>query len=141
MTETMNRTFSAEEAEVLGRRAVELGESAEALSLFAQESPELAQLAGVEVAALEARSILRSGAIHRVVATAMGSARIRRQAQIAAPDLESMTRLEAVVQLSGARINASVQSMDQQGSRGRFDTLGSIIGLASTAVGLYKALF
>lgn len=137
----MAKTFLAAEADILGRRAIELSESAEALSLFAQESPELAQLAGVEVSALEARSILRSGVIPRVAAMALGNARSGRQATIGGADLETLTRLEAIVNLSGARITSSVQSLDQQKSRSGVETLGSMIGVATGVVGLWKALF
>lgn len=141
MHDSMTRNFSSEDAEILGRRALEIGEGAEALSRFAQESPELAQMAGVEVSALEARSILLSGAVQRVIQVALGSAQARRPASIGAADLESMTRLETVLALSGSRIGASVQSLDQQQARGGMDTLGSVIGLASGAIGLWKAIF
>lgn len=135
------KTFPAQEAELIGRRALELGESAQALSVFAEESPELAQMAGVEVSALEARSILRSGVIPRVAAVALGNARTGRPAVIGGPDLETISRLEAIVTLSGARIAASVNSLDQQKSRSGMESFGSMIGMATGVVGLWKALF
>lgn len=141
MHDAMTRMFSSEDAEILGQRALSIGEGAEALSRFAQESPELAQMAGVEVSALEARSILQSGSVQRVIHAAMGSAQARRAAAIGAGDLEAMTRLENVLALSGSRISASVQALDQQKARGGMDTLGSVIGLATGAIGLWKAIF
>ena len=133
--------LGARDAERLGARAIDLGARAEALAQFADADPDLAQGAGVEVSALEAKSILAGGFIDRVVATSLGSARSGRHASLAASDFQAVTRLETLLESSDRRIAARLAAYDAQEARSGIEGIGSVIGLATGAVGLLRSIF
>ncbi len=109
--------LGAEEAGLIGEYAARLEGSAIALTALSSEDPELAALAGVEVAALEARSILGKGCLARVAAAAGVEG-----ATLAEEDLDGVSRLEGVVTLASHRIGACLASMEAAGVRREYST-------------------
>lgn len=126
-------------AATLAERALDLGERAEALAGFAAEDPDLAREAGVEVAALEARTILGSGAIGRVARAGLDGARWGRPVSLAGHDLEAVTRLEGIIATSTTRIGQRLAALDRTPSF--LERAAGVIGLASGALGLWKSIF
>ena len=113
----------------LAQSATAISAAAREFVAFSEGEPALAAQAGVEVLALEARGILSGGAHHRLASTGAGPA-----------DLGALSRLEGIVALAGARLDAldAAIARDSQGSG--IEQLAGFIGLASGAVGLYNAL-
>jgi hypothetical protein len=130
-------TLGAEEAGFLGGYAEGLEMSARELESFSKEDPELAALAGIEVPALEARHILGRGCPARVAAAGRGNG----EAVVSAEDVEAVSRLEGVVTLASSRIGSCLASMEAAESSGGMNQLGGLIGLATGAIGLVKAIF
>ncbi len=115
--------------EALAQSATAISAAAREFIAFAEGEPTLAAQAGVEVLALEARGILSGGAHHRLAS-----------AGTVAADLEALSRLEGVVALAGARLDALDAAIAADSKGSGIEQLAGFIGLASGAVGLYNAL-
>ena len=128
------------DAETLGLAAQDLAGRAQALVRFAEADPDLALAAGVEVSALEAKTILSSGAPGRVAGAAAGAGRSG-QAVIAPADFQAIGRLEALLFSSDQRLGQRMAQLDQARASSPYENLGSMIGLATGAVGLLRSIF
>lgn len=136
----MNLLVEPRDAARLAERTMGLVRAARELSSFGETDPELAGACGVEICALEARTILAGGAPHRVLEAAMNGSRSGRQVGIGSGDVEMVSRLEQVIALSGSRINLQMASMDAQDAQAPLAQLGGIIGLATGAAGLIRGI-
>jgi hypothetical protein len=110
------------------------------LSAFGEEDPTLAGECGVEICSLEARTILSSGAPARVASLAGDAARGRRQITVSSQDLETLSRLEAVVAMGSSRIGLKLATLDASASQEPMAKLGTMIGLATGAAGFIRSL-
>jgi hypothetical protein len=110
------------------------------LSSFGEEDPTLAGECGVEICSLEARTILSSGAPSRVAVLAGDAARSRRQVTVSSQDLETLSRLEAVVAMGSSRIGLKLATLDASASQEPMAKLGTMIGMATGAVGFIRSL-
>ena len=128
------------DAETLALAAQDLAGRAQALVRFAEADPDLALAAGVEVSALEAKTILSSGAPGRVAGAAAGIGRTG-QAVIAPADFQAIGRLEALLFSSDQRLGQRMAQLDQARASSPYENLGSMIGLATGAVGLIRSIF
>lgn len=135
----MNTTFDPQTAALLAERAVTLQGSAAELAAFGEHDPGMAGECGVEICSLEARTILSGGAPGRVAALASESARAGRAASIPQSDIEALSRLEAVVALGSSRIGLRMAALDAQEAQGPAATAGSLIGLATGAIGFIRS--
>lgn len=133
--------FHPAHAAALAARSRRLQEAAAELAGFAEREPELAALSGIEVAALEARSILSGGAAGRVCLSGADCAARGVPLSASRADLDALSRLEGLVVLSDARIGMRLAAMDAAERRGHLDGVGTVIGVASGAIGLIKAIF
>jgi hypothetical protein len=137
----MKTTFDPRTAAVLAERAVAIqGASAELASL-GEFDPGLAGECGVEVCSLEARTILAGGAAGRVAQIAAEAAQKGQSAVIATSDLEALSRLEAVTVLGSSRIGLKLAALDAEAAEEPKARIGSLMGLATGAVGLFKTFF
>lgn len=132
----MNFTLGPQEAAMLSQKAISIGLAARELASFAEQDPGLAGECGVEINALEARNILAGGACQRLAGKCAEAARMGRQAQVDAGDIELLGRLEGVLALGSARMGLKIAAFDAMQSQEGMAKLGSIIGLTSGAVGL-----
>lgn len=137
----MNIQLGAQEASLLSEKVAQLVLSARVLSSFAEQDPGMAGECGVEVNALEARTILSGGACARISGRCSEAARMGRPAQIDQVDLETLGRLEGVLALGAARIGLKIAALDAAHGQEGMARMGSIIGLATGAVGLFKSIF
>jgi hypothetical protein len=135
-------TFGPQDSWILAERAGRLSMGARELAAFVDSEPGLAAECGVEVGALEARSILAGGAPARVAARATETARTGRSVPVPQVDMEALSRLEVVLAQSAMRIGTGIATLDaaQARSESGMERLGSIIGLAGAAVGLARSL-
>ena len=122
-----------EEASFLASQARALALAARAVIAFAEAEPELASRAAVEIPALEARAILGRGAVERILA---GS-----RSGVSSADFDDVSRLEGVMALADARIEAFEASLSQAGDGVQIGRLSEVLGIASTAVGLLNTVF
>jgi hypothetical protein len=125
--------FTREEAVLLAAKASSLAGEAREIVAFSESEPDLAARAAVEVAALEAKAILRKGAVQRIMAAAR-----YRNAEISREDLSDLSRLEAVTILSSDRIAGLDALMGDAESP--VEKISGIVGLAATTVGLVNSL-
>jgi hypothetical protein len=137
----VNVLFGPNEAKVLGEQAARLEMSARELALFGEQDPGLAGECGVEVNALEARTILSGGVCRRLAGLAAESVRSGKPVPVAANDLDMLGRLDEVVALGNGRIGLKIAAIDAEKGQEGAARLGSIIGLATGAVGLVKSIF
>lgn len=137
----MNVTFTPDQAGVLGERAERLGAGAQEFARLGENDPYLAAECGVEVGSLEARQLLSGGALQRISMAARESLKTGHPAQMAGSDLDTLSRLEGVVALGSSRIGIKMAAMDAEKQQEGLAKLGSFIGLATGAVGLYKSIF
>lgn len=125
-------SLSPEDASFLASRARALGVAARTLVSFADSEPELAARAGVEIQALEARAILRRGALSRILSGAhLGVPR---------EDIDDMSRLEVVTSMADDRIQALAGSLSSQPEEAGVGKLTEVLGMASMAVGLLNSV-
>lgn len=129
------------QAASLAERMVALAGSARELSLFDETDPHLAGECGVGLSALEARTILGSGAVDRIARTAAEAARSGRPASLAADDMEAVSRLERVVALGSSMITLKLASMEAAARQEPVANVGTLIGLGTGLVGLIKSIF
>lgn len=137
----MNMTFPPEHASFFRQSATSLGRAARELALFGEVDPELARECGIEVGALEARTILSGGAPARIATAADEALRTGRSVSVTRDDVEALSRLNAVVALNSSRIGIQMAALAAAESQDRMAQLGSMIGLATGAVGLIKSIF
>lgn len=133
--------FSPHDAAFLASRCQELGQGAIELAGFAESEPELASAAGLEVAALEARSILASGVPDRISQEALGASQKGSTLELPVQDVAVIDRLEHVLAQSSNRIAQKVAVLQAAEQRGGIENFGAIIGVVGGAVGLVKSLF
>lgn len=115
--------------------------SARELVAFEEGDPDLASECAVETPALEARMILASGTCRRLAENLEKSLRQGTQAVLSGEDWGNLTRLEGVVALATNRIELKMAALDAATAQGGFSQLGSVIGLATGAVGLIRSIF
>lgn len=137
----MNLLLDPGSAARLAEKTAQLIVAGRELSSFGEEDPSLAGECGVEICSLEARTILSSGAPFRVAQLAAEAARSRRQVTVSSQDLETMSRLEAVVAMGSSRIGLKLATLDASASQEPMARLGSLIGLATGAAGLIRTIF
>jgi hypothetical protein len=136
----MRLNFAPDQAARLAGRAASVARAAGELSLFGESDPDLARECGVEISALEARTILSGGAPARIAAAAGEASRWGRPAVLAAEDMDAMERLEHVVALGKSRIDLKSAALDAEASQEPLARLGGFIGLAGAAAGFLKSI-
>lgn len=114
-------------------KAMELGRQGRELMAFADRDPELAGDCGVEVNAVEAAAILDGGRIDRL-------AGLRGTVDVDESDLAALSRLEGTLSRASSRIQQKISALDAAEGQALTTKLGSIIGLATGAVGFIKSL-
>ena len=129
------------QASQLAERLVSLAASAREFAIFDETDPHLAAECGVGIGALEARTLLGSGAVDRVVRAAAESARTGRAASLSGDDLEAVSRLERVVALGASMITLKLASMEAAARQEPVASVGNLIGLGTGLVGLIKSIF
>lgn len=117
-----------------------LAAAGQELAIFGETEPDLAGSCGVEICALEARSILAGGYLTRIHQAAQ-AAQLGRPVMLAANDVEALARLEQVITLGSSRIALKAASMDAQASQDGLAKVGTFVGLATGVVGLVKSLW
>jgi|FLYK01.1.fsa_nt_gi hypothetical protein len=136
----MEILYPPHDAVRLAESVAKISEAARVLAAFGEADPGLASECGVEINALEARTILASGAPARVAARAVEAARTGRPAAVSAQDLEALSRLEAVVALGKSRIDLRLAALEAEASQEPLSRLAGLAGLATGAVGLIKSI-
>ncbi len=137
----MNLQFDPRGAALLAERASALAQSASELGAFGEVDPEMAGECGVEICSLEARTILSGGSVNRVIGLASEAARAGKAAIIPTSDLDAISRLEQVVSLGASRIGLRLAAMDAVASQEPKAAVANLIGMATGAIGLYRAIF
>lgn len=137
----MQVNFDARGALLMAKRSSSLARAASELAAFGDMDPQMASDCGVEIASLEARTILLSGAPARVATLAAAASRSNQPLSLSVTDVESISRLEAVVALGSSRIALKMAALDAEASQAPAAQLGNLMGLATGAIGLYKAIF
>lgn len=136
----MNLLLDPRAAAHLAQKTAHLILAGRELSAFGEEDPALAGECGVEICSLEARTILSSGAPLRVAQLAGEAATTRRQVTVSSQDLETLSRLEAVVAMGSSRIGLKLATLDASSAQEPMARLGSLIGLVTGAAGLIKTI-
>jgi hypothetical protein len=136
----LNFSLSPEQADFLSGRAARIAASAHWLGEFGETDPDLAGACGVEVCALEARTLLGSGLVQRVQAAAEEALRYRRPVLLAGDDLEGLARLEAAVALGSSRIGIRLAAMEAEAGQEGLSKFGGLLGLAGSVWGLMKSI-
>lgn len=136
----MNFSLSPEQAEFLSGRAARIAASAHWLGEFGETDPDLAGACGVEVCALEARTLLGSGLVQRIQAAAGEAVQYRRPVLLASDDLEGLARLEAAVSLGSSRISIRLAAMEVEAGQEGMAKFGGLLGLAGSVWGLVKSI-
>lgn len=137
----MNVTLGSSEAVQLAEKAAALDNAARELCQFVDSDPSLAGQCGVEVNAVEVRTLLMAGAPSRIFHKGAEAGRLGKRMDVSTADLEQLSRLEGVISLAASRIalkNAALEAADGQEGLAK---LGSIIGLTTGAVGLVRSFF
>lgn len=137
----MDVPLSPREAAVLSQVLDRAHGGALELSRFQEMEPGLAGECGIEVGALEARTILQSGSLGRLKEAANAAQRTGRAVGVRREDIDQLSRLEGVLSLADSRISLKVSTIDAGESQEGMAKLGSVIGLATGAVGLWKSIF
>lgn len=128
--------FSTEDASYLATKAHGVTLAAKELVSFWSEEPELAGQASVEVLALEAKSILSSGAADRVFMASRSPRPV-----IHADDVDKVFRLDTIASISSARMAGLESSLEEEESDRPINKLGGIVSLAATMLGIVKTIF
>lgn len=131
--------FGPEVARALAVKVRHVGMSGAELASFGEEEPALAAECGVEIAALEARTILAGAAADRIVASADQAARLGRPFMLYEADVRAMTRLEGVVSLASARI--AQRYMALEGAQSNVSKLGAVVNVVTGLAGLVRTFF
>lgn len=128
--------FSMEDASFLATKAHGVTLAAKELVSFWSEEPELAGQASVEVLALEAKSILSSGASERVVMASRSPRPVMN-----GDDVEKVFRLDTIASISSARMAGLESSLEDEESDRPMNKIGGIVSLAATVLGIVKTIF
>jgi hypothetical protein len=137
----MNVVLGPSEAVQLAEKAAALDGAARELCGFVDSDPSLAGECGVEVNAVEVRTLLMAGAPARLFRSGMEAGKSGRRMEVSTADLEQLSRLEGVISLSASRIALKSAAMDAAQGQEGMAKLGSIVGLATGAVGLVRSFF
>jgi hypothetical protein len=137
----MDASFSPDQAALLAGHVHRVAMAARELAHFSETDPDIVAECGLEVSSLEARMALSGGAPARIAAAAADAAASGRNARVRSEDLDTMTRLEGVLALAGARMDTRIAAIDAEQSQMGLAKLGSLIGFATGAVGLVKSIF
>lgn len=133
--------FGPDAARALAAKADQIRMSGTVLTSFSEQEPHLAFECGVEMAAFEARGLLGSGAVDRVVAQALQGERTRRPFMVSDQDMKAIVRLEGVVSLAASRIAQKYMALEAENKQSSQVQLGSVISLVTGAAALYKTFF
>lgn len=109
------------------------------LASFGETEPGLAAECGVEIAALEARTILGSRAADRILMAARQGAQLGRPFAVQEADMRAMSRLEGVVSLASNRI--AQRYMALEGANSNVAKLGTVVNVVSGIAGLVRTFF
>lgn len=109
------------------------------LSSFGEAEPGLAAECGVEIAALEARTILGSHAAERILSAARQGAQLGRPFAVQEADMRAMSRLEGVISLASNRI--AQRYMALEGTNSGIARLGTVVNVVSGIAGLVRTIF
>lgn len=131
--------FGPEVAAALLQKVGEIRLSGVELSSFSDREPFLAAECGVEISALEVRSILGSGAIERLVASAENARRHGTGFSVYRSDMEGVARMEGVLSLASSRIASKYMALEASDSS--VAKLGTAISVVSGIAGLFKTFF
>ncbi len=126
---------------MLRRKAEQVRLAGSELAAFSDREPFLASECGVEISALEAKTILGSGTVDRVISAAAGGEQYGRGFTVSRGDLEAVHRLEGVLSLASSRIAQKYMALQGQADGSAAHSLGSAISLVSGVVGLVKSIF
>jgi hypothetical protein len=130
------RQFGPETARAVVMKVEHIRMSGVELASFDEREPSLASDCGIGLAALEARTILGSGAADRVIHQAMEAQRQRRPFLVGQQDWNSVMRLEGVVSLASSKIAERYMALEAAGSNSA--KLGTAISVVSGIAGLIK---
>lgn len=134
----MNLQFGPGQGEAVARRAEALAGAAMAVVQLDEEDPELSSACGVEVCALEARTVLGSGVLGRVAAAA-SEARRGRPFVLSSEDVQALDSLARAVSRADTRIGLKRAALDAEASQEGIARFGGLLGLATGAVGFVKS--
>lgn len=131
--------FGPEVAPALLRKVREVSLSGRELAAFADREPALASECGIEISALEAKTILGSGLPDRVAAVAEQASRQRTGFVLFRSDLEGINRLEGVISTASSRIAQKYMALENSGSN--VQKLGTVVNTVLGVVNVFKAIF
>lgn len=137
----MNVPFGPDMAQVIAEKAGYVHMAGRELALFGEREPWLSGDCGVQIDALEARTLVMSGAPMRAQQAALEAARLGRPFLLAAADVEALSRLEAVIVTASSKI-AQKQAM-LEAADGPVNTIGQVLGLAgmaANAIGIFRQI-
>jgi hypothetical protein len=132
-------SFGPEVAAVLLQKVGQVRLSGLELSSFSDREPFLAAECGVEISALEVRSILGSGSVDRICVAAESSRKSGMGFAVSRADMELMNRMEGVIALASSRIAQKYMALEAADSSS--SKLGSAISVVSGIAGLIKTFF
>ncbi len=131
--------LGSEVAEALARKVENAVLAGRELASFSDREPGLAAECGVEISALEAKSILGSGAADRLFQAALAGRGSGRPFTVFRHDLDGMSRLEGVVSLASGRI--AQRYMALEASESGPARVGAVLGTIGTLVSLVRSIF
>lgn len=132
-------TFGPEVATALLQKIREISLSGRELASFADREPFLASECGVEISALEAKTILGSGIPDRIAASASEAARTGRGFFLHRSDLDGMNRLEGVISTASSRIAQKYMALESAASPAV--KLGTAINVVGGVINILKTIF
>lgn len=109
------------------------------LASFGEAEPGLAAECGIEIAALEVRTILGSQAAERIMAAAQQGAQLGRGFLVQEADMRAMNRLEGVISLASNRI--AQRYMALEGANSNVAKLGTVMNVVSGLAALVRTFF
>lgn len=131
--------FSPDVAAALRVKVDQVRLSGSELGSFGEREPHLASECGVELASLEARSILSGGAPDRILAQATAAEGQKRPFAVYTQDLRQVERLEGLVSTAASRIAQKYMMIDAQ-PPAALGSISTVIGLVTGAVNLVRTL-
>jgi len=137
----VNLVLTSEQARILHEKVGQLAGAAVELGRFGETDPDLAGSCGVEVCSLEARTILAGGYLQRIAGSIASALQAGQSVNLAAEDLEALSRLEGAVALGASRIELKRAALEAEAGQEGISKIGGLLGLATGAVGLYKSIF
>jgi hypothetical protein len=136
----MEYRLGGREADALLGRASRIGAAAEDLVAFCDQDPELASLAGIEVPALEARSLLASGLVGSVSVRCSEAVRSGRPCSVSSSELDAVSRLEAVVATGAARVSQRIAALQAAEDKAIQDKVANVVSVGTGIFALVKTL-